>query len=169
MRFSLADHTNIFEEPAASIFKVPHTLKAEATSTNHQIMSCSKRQSYRKMKVKKGKAIPVTGHGGISGCGALRFPHHLNNRLPAGSEVVSLTHQPPSPPPPSTKKKCKIQIHFQDLKSGYLHLFSDWGIQWTTPVKCRIWFQSPILKWQNLPKKLEVIKTQPAIWQWFTS
>jgi hypothetical protein len=61
MHFSLIDHTNILEEPAASVFKVPHTLKAEATSyskilvTNHQIMSCSERQSSRKIKVKKVK------------------------------------------------------------------------------------------------------------------
>jgi hypothetical protein len=47
---------------------------------------------------KTGKAIPVTGHGGPYGCGTSRLPHFLDNWLTHGSEVVSLTRQPPFTP-----------------------------------------------------------------------
>jgi hypothetical protein len=41
-----------------------------------------------------GKAIPVTGRGGLQGCGMLRIPHCLDNRLTNdGSKVVSLKHR----------------------------------------------------------------------------
>jgi hypothetical protein len=40
---------------------------------------------------KKGKAIPVTVHGGPQGCDTSKFPHFLDNRLTDGGEVVSLT------------------------------------------------------------------------------
>jgi hypothetical protein len=39
----------------------------------------------------KGKAIPVTGCEGPSGCETSRLPHFLDNRLTEGGEVVSLT------------------------------------------------------------------------------
>jgi hypothetical protein len=42
----------------------------------------------------KGKAIPVTGHGGAQDCETSRLQHFLDNRLTDGSEVVSLTRQP---------------------------------------------------------------------------
>jgi hypothetical protein len=45
---------------------------------------------------KKGKVIPVTGHGGPWGCETLRPPHILESLLTDGGEVVSLTH--PLPP-----------------------------------------------------------------------
>jgi hypothetical protein len=43
---------------------------------------------------KKGKAIPVTDHGGPYGFETSRIPHFLDNRLTDGSEVVRLTSQP---------------------------------------------------------------------------
>jgi hypothetical protein len=46
----------------------------------------------------KDKAIPVTGSGGLWGCGMLRVPHFLDNRLTDGGEVVSLAGQPRSTP-----------------------------------------------------------------------
>jgi hypothetical protein len=46
-----------------------------------------------KTKVKKGKTIPVTGHGGQQGCEMSRLPHFLDNQLTDGGEVVSLTRQ----------------------------------------------------------------------------
>jgi hypothetical protein len=46
----------------------------------------------------KGKAIPVTGHGGPKGCETSRFPHYLDNRLTDGGKVVSLTRRPPFTP-----------------------------------------------------------------------
>jgi hypothetical protein len=42
----------------------------------------------------KGKAIPVTGHGGLQSCETSRLPHFLDNRLTDGGEVVSLTRRP---------------------------------------------------------------------------
>jgi hypothetical protein len=47
---------------------------------------------------KKGKAIPVTDHGGPKGCETLRPPHYLNSRPTNGGEVVSLTRRPPFTP-----------------------------------------------------------------------
>jgi hypothetical protein len=47
---------------------------------------------------KKGKAIPVTGREGPSGCEKSRLPHFLDNRLTDGGEVVSLTRRPPFTP-----------------------------------------------------------------------
>jgi hypothetical protein len=44
---------------------------------------------------KKGKAIPVTGHGGPQGCETSRLPHFLDNRLTDSGKVVSLTRRPP--------------------------------------------------------------------------
>jgi hypothetical protein len=46
----------------------------------------------------KGKAIPVTGHGGPDGCETSRLPHFLDNRLTDGGEVVNLTCRPPFTP-----------------------------------------------------------------------
>jgi hypothetical protein len=43
----------------------------------------------------KGKAIPVTGRGGLYGSEISRLPHFLDNRLTDGGEVVSLTLLPP--------------------------------------------------------------------------
>jgi hypothetical protein len=48
--------------------------------------------------LKKGKAIPVTGHGGPWGCEKSRFPHFLHNWLTDGGKVVSLTLRPPFTP-----------------------------------------------------------------------
>jgi hypothetical protein len=47
---------------------------------------------------KKGKAIPVIGCGGRSGCETTRLPHFLDNRLTDGGEAVSLTRRPPYNP-----------------------------------------------------------------------
>jgi hypothetical protein len=41
----------------------------------------------------EGKAIPVTGRGGLEGCETSRLPYFLENRLTDGSEVVSLTRR----------------------------------------------------------------------------
>jgi hypothetical protein len=49
-------------------------------------------------KVKKGKAIPVTGREGPYGCETSRLPHFLDNRLTDGGKVVSLTRPPPFTP-----------------------------------------------------------------------
>jgi hypothetical protein len=46
----------------------------------------------------KGKAIPVTGHGGPQECETLRVPHYLDNQLKDGGEAVSLTLRPPFTP-----------------------------------------------------------------------
>jgi hypothetical protein len=43
----------------------------------------------------KGKAIPVTGHGGPQGSETMRFPHFLDSRLTDGGEVVSPTRRLP--------------------------------------------------------------------------
>jgi hypothetical protein len=45
-------------------------------------------------EVKKIKAIPVTGCGGLRGCEASKFPHLLDTRITDGGEVVSLTRRP---------------------------------------------------------------------------
>jgi hypothetical protein len=45
-------------------------------------------------EVKKGKDIPVTGHGDPKGCERLRLPHDLDNRLINGGKVVSPTRRP---------------------------------------------------------------------------
>jgi hypothetical protein len=45
-------------------------------------------------KVKKSKAIPTTGGGGLYDCEKLRIPQCLNNRLTDGGEAVSLKHRP---------------------------------------------------------------------------
>jgi hypothetical protein len=42
----------------------------------------------------KGKDIPVTGHGGPSGCERLRLPHYLDKRQLDGGKVVSPTRRP---------------------------------------------------------------------------
>jgi hypothetical protein len=46
------------------------------------------------MVIKKGKAIPVTGHEGAWGCETSRLSHFLDNRLIDGGEVVSPTRPP---------------------------------------------------------------------------
>jgi hypothetical protein len=46
------------------------------------------------VKVKKGKAIPVTGRGGPKGCETSRLPHFLDGRLTDGSEIISLMRRP---------------------------------------------------------------------------
>jgi hypothetical protein len=46
----------------------------------------------------KGKAIPVTGRGGLWVCETLRLPHVLDTRLTDDGEVVSLTRRPPFTP-----------------------------------------------------------------------
>jgi hypothetical protein len=78
------------------------------------------------------------------------LPHFLDSLLTDGGEVVSLTCQPLLPLLSGTKKKCKVQIHIKDLKlknkSGYLHLSVIEGYSELHQKKCRIWFQSPILK-----------------------
>jgi hypothetical protein len=50
------------------------------------------------LKKVKGKAVPVTAHGGPQRCGTSRLKHFLHNRLTDGGEDVSLTHQPPFTP-----------------------------------------------------------------------
>jgi hypothetical protein len=50
------------------------------------------------VKKKKGKAVPVTGHGGPLGCETSRLSHFLDNRLTDGGEVVCLMCQPPFTP-----------------------------------------------------------------------
>jgi hypothetical protein len=49
-------------------------------------------------KVKKGKAIPLTGRKGPPGCETSRFPHFLDNRPTDGGKVVSLMRRPPFTP-----------------------------------------------------------------------
>jgi hypothetical protein len=46
------------------------------------------------IKVKKGKDIPVTGHGGPKGCERLRLPHYLDKQQIDGGKVVSSTRRP---------------------------------------------------------------------------
>jgi hypothetical protein len=50
--------------------------------------------SYGEIK-RKGKAIPVTGHGGPYGYEASKLPNFLDNRLTDGGEVTSFTRRPP--------------------------------------------------------------------------
>jgi hypothetical protein len=45
-------------------------------------------------KASKSKAIPVTGRGGLHGCGMLRIPHFLDNRFTDGGEVVNIARPP---------------------------------------------------------------------------
>jgi hypothetical protein len=44
---------------------------------------------------KKGKAIPVTGREGPSGCETSRLLYFLDNRLTDGGKVFSHTRRPP--------------------------------------------------------------------------
>jgi hypothetical protein len=53
----------------------------------------------RNIYIKKGKAIPVPGHGGPQGCETLRVLQYLDNRLTDGGKVVSLTRRPLFTPP----------------------------------------------------------------------
>jgi hypothetical protein len=53
----------------------------------------------------KGKAIPVTGHGGPEGCETSRLPHFLENWLTDGGKVVSLTRRPAGRPAALTLRK----------------------------------------------------------------
>jgi hypothetical protein len=50
------------------------------------------------IEVKKGKAIPVTGRGGLKGCETSRLPDLLDNQITGGSGVVSLMRQQPFTP-----------------------------------------------------------------------
>jgi hypothetical protein len=50
------------------------------------------------IKVKKVRAIPVTGRGSLYVCGTSKFQHFLYNRLTDGSKVVSFTRRPPFSP-----------------------------------------------------------------------
>jgi hypothetical protein len=47
-----------------------------------------------KKNLKKSKAVPVRGLGGLQGCDMLRIPHCLDSRLTDGGKVASPTHQP---------------------------------------------------------------------------
>jgi hypothetical protein len=44
---------------------------------------------------KKGKAIPLTGRGGVE---VSRLPYFLDNRFTEGGEVVGFTRRPPFTP-----------------------------------------------------------------------
>jgi hypothetical protein len=50
------------------------------------------------VKGEKGKAIPVTGHGGPLGCETSKVPHFLDDWLTDGGEVVGRTRRPPFTP-----------------------------------------------------------------------
>jgi hypothetical protein len=45
------------------------------------------------IRIKKRKAIPITGHGGLWGCEVLSIPRCLDNWLTDGGKVVSPKHQ----------------------------------------------------------------------------
>jgi hypothetical protein len=45
-------------------------------------------------QVKRCKAIPITGRGGLWGYETSRLPHCLDNRLADGGKVVSLERRP---------------------------------------------------------------------------
>jgi hypothetical protein len=49
-----------------------------------------RKYAYTRTK-QKGKAIPVTGRGGLYGSEMLRIPHCLDHRLVDGGKVVSPT------------------------------------------------------------------------------
>jgi hypothetical protein len=55
-------------------------------------------KSSLQFRVKKGKAVPVPGHGGPYGYETLRVPQYLDNRLTDGGKGVSLTRRPPFTP-----------------------------------------------------------------------
>jgi hypothetical protein len=59
---------------------------------------CLNIRNFEKRKVKKGKAIPVPGHGGPLGCETLRVPQYLHNRFTDGGKFVSLMRRPPFTP-----------------------------------------------------------------------
>jgi hypothetical protein len=75
-------------------------------------------------KQKKGKAIPVTGHGGPHGCEMLRFPHLLGSHLTDGSEVLSLTccgrPLPPRKIPGTTATKYAAVCGSYDVNKKFL-------------------------------------------------
>jgi hypothetical protein len=52
-------------------------------------------RSWSIVRLKKSKAIPVTGRAGQKGCETSRLQHMLDNLLRDGGEVVSLTRRPP--------------------------------------------------------------------------
>jgi hypothetical protein len=58
----------------------------------------NKKNVYRSILIKNGKAIPVTRPRGPYFCETLRLPHFLDSRLTDGGEVVSLTRRPPFTP-----------------------------------------------------------------------
>jgi hypothetical protein len=61
----------------------------------------------------KGKAIPVTGRGGATGCETSRLPQFLDNRLTDGGEVVGLT--PPATPLPTVRQN-DMKSEFKKVK-----------------------------------------------------
>jgi hypothetical protein len=70
------------------------------TIVNNELEMCEVKWSEVKVlnvdgKVKKGKAIPVTGREGPQGFEMSRFPYFLENTLTDGGKVVSLTRRPP--------------------------------------------------------------------------
>jgi hypothetical protein len=48
----------------------------------------------KNVRLKKSKAIPITGCGWLHACEMLRIPHCLDNRLTDGGKVVSPMYQP---------------------------------------------------------------------------
>jgi hypothetical protein len=48
--------------------------------------------------LQESKAIPLTGRRDLLGCGMLRIPHCLDNRLTDGSQTISLMHWQHSTP-----------------------------------------------------------------------
>jgi hypothetical protein len=57
----------------------------------------------------KGKAIPVTGHGGPLGCEISRLPHFLDNWLADGSKALPSNHK----------------LHIDFIQVLYCSLFSN--------------------------------------------
>jgi hypothetical protein len=52
------------------------------------------------LKGKKGNAIPVTGRGGLYGCGTSRLPHFLDSRSQMAVRLSGLRGGRSLPPPP---------------------------------------------------------------------
>jgi hypothetical protein len=50
------------------------------------------------LKIIKGKAIPVRGHGSPQVCETSRLPHFLESRLADGGKIVSLMRRRPFAP-----------------------------------------------------------------------
>jgi hypothetical protein len=56
--------------------------------------------------IKKSKAIPVTGRGGLQGCEILRIPHCLDNRLAFNCEILATCSSTYSPVCTSQEAHC---------------------------------------------------------------